>query len=138
MLPDGLDLDLDMDLDLAMDLDAEVEIKSALDDYGYTGDIEQDTQAEVSAVKAGFIARAKTEEKRRQKATDSEFWCALCFQSRAQLDEFLRALKLPLDQKYIEGQKLAKKIGVTITPDTGGFGNIRQPDPKWAKLSMEV
>ena len=62
----------------------------------------------------------------------------LCFQSRAQLDEFLRALKLPLDQKYIEGQKLAKKIGVTITPDTGGFGNIRQPDPKWAKLSMEV
>jgi len=69
-------------------------IPDPLANVGYTGSVEADSKAEVSAVLQGFKDRAKAEQKRFDLATDSEYWVALCFQSREQKEEFLRAVKM--------------------------------------------
>jgi len=47
---------------------------------------------------------------------DSEFWIAICFQNREQKEEFLRLLKIPrpLGDKYLDGMKVAKVLGVEL------------------------
>lgn len=62
-----------------------------------------------------FKARAKAEEYRRTTVTDSEYWVALCFETREQKEEFLRKLNL-LDEgdKYIDGLRAAEAMGLTI------------------------
>jgi len=103
----------------------------------YTGDPEADSAHELAAVKSAFQERAECESKRREKATDSEFWICLCFQSRDQVEEFLRNSGWGrTTDKYLDGQRVAKKAGITITEDTGGFGSIRI-DRKLADLSTE-
>jgi hypothetical protein len=136
----GLDAELgSANIDLDFDFGAEPdEAPDPLEGYQYTGDIERDSEAEMSAVKAGFIARAKAENSRRQKATDSEYWVCLCFQSRTQVEEFLRKTKWgsPSD-KYLDGQKVAKKLAVDLTPEPTGFGRVKI-DSTLANLALEI
>ncbi|MGO9358064.1 MAG: hypothetical protein ACLP1D_10360 [Xanthobacteraceae bacterium] len=63
----------------------------------------------------GFRRRSKAEEERRKEITDSEYWVAFCFESRAQKEEFLGKLGL-LDggDKYVDGLAAAKAMGVAI------------------------
>lgn len=148
---DGLDLDLDIDLDVDFDFDGDAEDGGDIDidamttsspdplaAVEYVGNVEADTKAELNALQSGFIARAKQENARREKATDSEYWFCVCFQSRDQVEEFLKKSGWAKPNvKYIDGQQVAKAIGVKLTPDTTGFGQTRI-DRKLAKFTMEV
>lgn len=77
--------------------------------------IEEESKRELSELEKGFKERAKAEQERMMLATDSEYWVALCFQSRDQKEQFLRALDLmQLGDKYLDGWQVAKKLGVAL------------------------
>lgn len=134
----GGSIDLDLDIDINLDLSGINKIADPLADYEYSGDVEKDAAVEMSVVKAGFIERAKAEAKRQQKATDSEYWLCLCFQSRAQVEAFLKATRwAKAQEKYIDGLKVAKAIGVTLPAESSSFGSVKI-DKTFADLSMEV
>lgn len=62
-----------------------------------------------------FKARAKAEQDRRGTVTDSEFWVALCFETREQKEEFLRRIGAETEgDKYVDGLVVAQKMGVTL------------------------
>jgi hypothetical protein len=111
---------------------------SPLDDIEYTGDPAVDSTNELTAIKSAFQERAEREKKRQQKATDSEYWVCLCFQSRAQVEEFLSLARWgQTTDKYLDGQVVARKMGFALTPELTGFGR-RKIDPKLADLSMDA
>lgn len=93
--------------------------KNPLDEIEYTGKAETDSKAEMSVLESGFKSRAKEEAKRFTEATDSEYWLALCFQTREQKEEFLNKLKLiDLGDKYLDGLRVAKRLNVDIEAET--------------------
>ena len=70
---------------------------------------------EVGALKAAFIARSNKENERYTQAVDSEYWFAVCFQSRAQKNAFLKAMGITLwGDKYLDGARIADKFGITL------------------------
>jgi len=70
---------------------------------------------DVGAAEAAFRERIKREEKRRRDTTDSEYWCCLVFQSRAQKNDFLNSTGWIRDgNKYIDGRFVAKKLGIRL------------------------
>ena len=80
-----------------------------------TEELEADCAEEVNEVLEGFKARAKNENARLLEATDSEHWFAVCFQTREMKEEFLRKMDLlKLGDKYLDGLKVAKKLGVAL------------------------
>ncbi len=83
--------------------------------YSDPPNLEADSAAELNAMQQAFKARAKQEARRFRDVTDSEYWVALCFQTREDKDRFLRALNLiQLGDKYIDGHKAAKLLGVDL------------------------
>lgn len=84
-------------------------------EYADPPSVEHDAAAEFSALLDGFKQRKKAEDARYKAAVDSEFWVAVCFQSRAEKEKFLRALNLiQLGDKYIDGRKAAQLLGVDL------------------------
>lgn len=80
-----------------------------------TGNPEIDSKADLDEVQASFRERIKTENNRFQNTTDSEYWFAMCFQSREQKDAFLRAMNLFLiGDKYLDGVEVAKQLGIDV------------------------
>lgn len=80
-----------------------------------TGDVEKDSKAELDALQKGFRDAIKREDKRFELATDSEYWFCVCFQSREQCNAFLKAMDLlEIGDKYLDGQEVAKKLGVKL------------------------
>lgn len=138
-MDNSIDLDLDLDLDLTVSLDDEEDEPDPLAGIVYTGDVEADTKAETGAIKNAFAARAKREADRMRKATDSEYWLCVCFQSREQVEEFLRLSRwAKAGAKYIDGQKLAKQLSVPITPEAPLPLNHGRIDKKFADMSEEA
>ena len=89
--------------------------KSPLDDIPRAGDVETDSKAELTELQKGFAKRRQEEAKRRELATDSEYWCCLCFSSREQKEAFLQQTGLlPIGDKYLDGYKVAEKFGVNL------------------------
>lgn len=131
-------LDFDDDLDLgegAFSLDDDDESPSPVAGVNYTGNVQADSVAEASAVMSAFQQRAANEAKRFREATDSEFWCCFCFQTREQKEEFLRAFNLlSLGDKYLDGQKAAKRLGKQLQ-NAGVQYRAGKVDPKLAKLA---
>lgn len=81
----------------------------------YTGNVEADAKAELDELQKGFRARRDAEAKRFEQATDSEYWFAVCFKSRADKDAFLSAIKASrLGDKYLDGYQLARLLKVDI------------------------
>ena len=73
-------------------------------DVDYTGNLEQDTKAELTAAQAAFRDRAKTYKKQRLLVEDSEFWVAVCFRTREDKERFLTDHNLiHLGDKYLNG-----------------------------------
>jgi hypothetical protein len=110
--PGGMDLDagLSLDTDAGLSLGGD-EPEEKLEDV----DIEEVAAEEVSEILSGFKARANREEDRFQDATDSEHWVALCFQTRAQKEEFLRKVNLlDLGDKYLNGMAVADRLGIKL------------------------
>jgi hypothetical protein len=81
----------------------------------YPGTPDGDLKATLDAVGEAFKARAKAERERFQAATDSEYWFAIAFESRAQKEAFLKFMKWArFGDKHIDGVALAEHMGVTL------------------------
>ncbi len=78
-------------------------------------ELEKAAAAEPEKIMTAFEERAKNEEARLQDATDSDFWFSICFQTREQKEEFLQKMGLlQLGDKYLDGLKVAKALGVKL------------------------
>lgn len=126
-----------IDLDAVQLEPASLEIEeSPLGDIEYTGDIEADAAAEFGVVESEFRKRNADEKARFQKATDSEYWCCLCFQDRAQAQAFALAIGMDPAAKYMDGQQVAERLGIKIPPSPVPLGNAKI-DKKLVRLAME-
>ncbi len=91
---------------------------------------------EVSELLKGFRERAAREQTRYEDATDSEYWVAVCFQTREQKDEFLqKSGLLSLGDKYLDGLKVARKLGISIESPTPPMPKLRI-DRRLAQLAV--
>mgnify|MGYP001577400162 CR=1 FL=1 len=98
------------------DLDAEV---FGEDDFNFGDEdkmpVAEKKKAEMSELLKKFKASAKEEQRLFQQNIDSEYWVAICFQSREQKEEFLRlAGWLQFGDKYLDGLEVADKMGMKI------------------------
>jgi hypothetical protein len=81
-------------------------------------------ESRVAALPNAFQERASKEQDRRADATDSRYWVALCFQTRAEKEEFLikaGLADLALESDYLDGADVAERLDVELT----------SPVPKW-------
>lgn len=93
------------------------ELLDALANVKKTGDIEKDMNTEASAILKAFKQRHKDESNQKMAALDSNYWFCVCFQTREQKDAFLKAVKwFEHGDKYLDGQFVAKKLGVSLPP----------------------
>lgn len=91
--------------------------------------------AALDALQSAFAARARDEGQRFRDATDSEYWVAVCFQSRAQKEEFLRRLKLDeLGDKYLDGVRVAQRLGVPLETEAPKW-RASKPSPRLRGLT---
>ena len=90
-----------------------------LDDATLIGDIDADVAEEGERVKEAFIENEQTKLDGYRDMIDPEFFFVVCFQSRAQKDEFLDKSGLSaagLGDKYLDGLQLARYFGVDVAP----------------------
>lgn len=100
----------------------------------YQDKFADDAKAELGALKSAFQQRQEREATRQREATDSEFWVALCFQTREQKELFLaRTGWLQEGDKYIDGQFVAKKLGIELPKYNITFAD--KIDKKLAQIS---
>jgi hypothetical protein len=110
-----------------------------LDDSPVSEDDETLTHEDQEALRLaelhkGFRERMANEAKRRELATDTEFWVCVVFQDRDQKDQFLRGAGWEgLGDKYIDGEELAERIDVHVDKSQIVY-NIGGADPKLAAL----
>lgn len=97
-----------------------------------TGNPETDCAAELDAVQDAFRARAKDEGERFRLATDSEYWAAICFQTREQKEAFLAALGVLVHgDKYLDGQVVADKLGIALPKANVPYNTSAKRDKSW-------
>ena len=100
-----------------------------------TGNAQADAAADLDAVQAGFRKRAADESNRFALATDTEYWACLCFQTREQKEAFLAALDLlKFGDKYLDGQEVAKQLGVALPEAAVPYKTSAKPDPAWVEF----
>lgn len=92
-------------------------VPDPLADAAYVGEFEVDAASELDLLQAGFRARRRAEDSRFRAATDSEYWFAVCFKTRAEKDLFLRLANLAqLGDKYLDGEKVAAILNIKEKP----------------------
>lgn len=85
----------------------------------------------VEALPSAFAERAEREQERFVDAVDSEYWIAICFETREKKEEFLRKLGLlEHGDKYLLGDFVAKKLGITLDSRGAKFGKERALSPR--------
>jgi len=81
----------------------------------YTDDLGADAATEFTALEQGYRDRARAEASRFKRATDSEFWVAVCFTTREEKEAFLRAAGLAhLGDKYLDGRDVADVLDIDL------------------------
>jgi len=74
----------------------------------------EEASDEVSEYVRHSTARQK-QKKNTEADRDADFYFVACFQSKAQRDAFLKAMKLGVDWSlYLDGRKLAERCGVAL------------------------
>ncbi|OFW58430.1 MAG: hypothetical protein A2Y75_01595 [Candidatus Solincola sediminis] len=69
-----------------------------------------------------FAERAKEEQRRFTQATDSEYWCCICFTTREEKEEFLKKTGLfEHGDKYLDGRVVAGVLGVELSSESARF-----------------
>jgi len=136
-LDDLGDLDADLDADgLGMD-----DVDSSRDLIAHVRDKEFKSHEEaqevvVSESLKAFKESAKNESELFLETCDTEYWVCLCFPGRNQKEEFLRqAGWLKFGDKYIDGTKVAQKMGFPLSSSSPRF--IRQEREKSLTPSPE-
>lgn len=105
--------DTDTDTD-----DLDLSILDDGDDLDFLDDDGENFPGEkLPRVLSAFQQRAKTEQDRFADVTDSEYWVCLCFQSREQAEAFAAGAKLPAGEKYVDGRKFARRLGIELPPE---------------------
>ena len=90
---------------------------------------------EVGQVLKGFRARAKQDDKRLMDAVDSEYWIAVCFQTREQKEEFLsKAGWAELGDKYLDGMAVARAMKIKLESRIPSLPRLKI-DRVWARLT---
>jgi hypothetical protein len=90
---------------------------SPLDGVEYTGDPEKDsvTEATLTLEALQNKERKKALRERLKLTEDSEYWCALCFETREQKNAFLKAVgAFEEGDKYLDGVGMAKRLGIDL------------------------
>ncbi|PIT14944.1 hypothetical protein [Snodgrassella alvi] len=96
-----------------------------------------DTEAlmQLGELKQGFERAKQMPRQLRQRVMDSEYWCTVCFQTHEQLMAFLNAVAiLPYENKYVDGQLLAQKLGIELPPAEVRFRLSNYVDKDFQKL----
>lgn len=94
-----------------------VGMPSPLKGVGQSGEVEADAADEISAALRAIIEQKRAMREVYRTTTDPEYWFVVCFQSREQKDEFLRLAGWEgMGDKYLDGLRLAAKLGVPIEP----------------------
>ena len=107
-----------------------------LAEVDYSGSLEEDSDAEMSATLKAFKERTDKEADRFRLATDTEYWFAVCFQTREQKDAFLQAVKwFEHGDKYLDGAVIAKKLGVTLPSAEVPYNVSAKPDRRLKDLT---
>lgn len=105
----------------------------------YTGNVEQDAAAEMSALDAGFRQRMQNEQARVNDELDSENWVAIVFETRDQKEAFLAAVGLlQHGDKYLDCRDVAKVLGVELLPSGRTYRPEPRIDSKLAALAKPV
>lgn len=93
---------------------------------------EQFAKDDLNALQQGFRDRVNAESERFQQATDTEFWFAVCFQTRAQKEAFLKNAELfEHGDKYLDGAFVAEKFGVQIPDESVKYRPSGKVDKTW-------
>lgn len=93
------------------------DVQSPVEGMTYTDDPETDAKEEISRTLQALRENEKLRRNQYTEMVDTEFWCAICFQSRGQKDEFLEKLGLLRHgDKYLDGLFVARVLGVDIKP----------------------
>lgn len=81
------------------------------------GGVQENADQEMSAVEAEIERNRARFEEHFRVAADPEFFFCVCFQSRDQKEEFLKAIGWfdDLGDKYINGLEVARRLGVPVT-----------------------
>lgn len=115
-----------------------------LADLEATGDIAQDSINELnalqSAIKADAMKSAAQRERENQRSeNDTEYWFCVCFMTREQKDEFLQQAGWTLlGDKYLSGEWVAKKMGITLSPHSARIVPQYRIDKKLAEFAMPL
>ena len=68
--------------------------------------------------------------------TDSEYWAAVCFETRAQKEAFLKALDVfRQGDKYLDGLEVARRMGIELPSGDFPYRSEAKPDKKLNALS---
>jgi hypothetical protein len=83
-------------------------------DYG-SDDLEISADNEMTAIVQQIKEQKKAQQDRFRIARDPDYWCALCFQSHEQRDQFLDIIGWrDLGEKYLNGLEVARRLGVEV------------------------
>lgn len=100
-------------------------------------ELEESCREELGEVEKSFRARMDAENKRFRDMCDTEYWCCVCFTSRAQKEEFLKSLGLdPLD-KYIDGKEMARAMKRPIRTQDLKFAQIGKGGKEYSAIAMD-
>ncbi|ORF36190.1 hypothetical protein [Snodgrassella alvi] len=101
-------------------------------------DADADALVQMRGLKEEFQQVKKMPAQLRQRVTDSEYWCAVCFQTYEQLMVFLGELTVPVfENKYIDGQILAQKMSIELPPAEVRFRLPSYIDKDFQELADE-
>ena len=111
--------------------------ESPLDTMEYTGNPEADSkkEAELTLEALQNKERKKALREKLRLTTDSEYWCALCFETREQKDAFLKAIGVyELGDKYIDGQAVAQRMGIALPETSMSYRPAAEMNKKLNKM----
>lgn len=132
------DLDFSLVDDEAEAGQARARVERSNDVHALEG-FEEEAAQDVPALLSGFKQRARDEEQRMLDAVDSEYWVAVCFQTREQKEEFLRKLGLlELGDKYLDGMEVAGVLGVELGARVPEMPRHRRFGQEFTDMAMEL
>ena len=99
-------------------------------------EMERIAQEEVNEIFRKITEAGNKAKKKFIEDNDGEYWVALCFQTRAQKEEFLQKVGwMHLGDKYIDGMELAELLGISLESEVPPLPRERI-DPTYRSLAL--
>lgn len=111
-------------------------------DFGELDGLDPDSSpAAQKAALSELLIKLKDQSKRERDVfmenVDSEYWCCLCFTTRAQKEEFLRRMGWEeFGDKYLDGVAVAQKQGIPLEAKTPPVRK-RNVSQKWKEFTQK-